>query len=498
MAKKSQGPNCVLTLPLITEQWQNDILETRFKIAEHLQNSLIALELRKLKNLERTKAWRLLQQEIEKQPKEKRSELYERRKKMLQDAGFSEFAFKDDMTPMQKHFVQHIANHISHTVASNVWTAFEKYLYDNGKEVHFKRRGSVKSIASQEAGGGMRYKDGVFCWDGGRGCPKKQKLKIRVEKPRTDYEKEMLKLPMKRFRIIRKWMKTRYKYYLQFTLSGYPVIKDRPIGTGRVGIDIGTQSIAICSAENVSLRELADKVNKNHTELLKLQRKMDRSRRAMNPDNYNDDGTIRRQKGVKLRWTQSKRYRKLAGKARELQRKNADIRKYQHICLANEILSLGTEIYVEPMDYRALQKRAKKTEKDKNGRFKRKKRFGKSLANKAPATLLLILENKLKSMRLGELCKVDKWQYRASQYDHLSQKYKRKKLSQRTQILQNGDIVQRDLYSAFLLMNADQTLTFPEQTLCDQTYPLFKRLHDAEIQRLQSDDKPRLSSFGIA
>ena len=161
-----------------------------------------------------------------------------------------------------------------------------------------------------------------------------------------------------------------------------------------MGIDIGTQSIAISAAQTVSLLELADQVNPKYAEPRQVQRAIDRSRRTMNPENYNEDSTVR--KGVKLRWKQSNRYRKLAGRARELQRKNTDIRKYQHTCLANDILALGTEIYVEPMDYRALQKRAKKTEKNKSGQFKRKKRFGKSLANKAPAMLLLILENKLK------------------------------------------------------------------------------------------------------
>ena len=41
---------CVLTLPLLTEPWQEHILEKRFKLVEHLQNSLIAYEFRKLKN----------------------------------------------------------------------------------------------------------------------------------------------------------------------------------------------------------------------------------------------------------------------------------------------------------------------------------------------------------------------------------------------------------------------------------------------------------------
>ena len=38
---KSEGPRSVLTLPLLTEPWQEHILEKRFKIMEHLYNSLV-------------------------------------------------------------------------------------------------------------------------------------------------------------------------------------------------------------------------------------------------------------------------------------------------------------------------------------------------------------------------------------------------------------------------------------------------------------------------
>ena len=69
---------------------------------------------------------------------------------------------------------------------------------------------------------------------------------------------------IKYYRVVRKWMKTKYKYYLQITFAGKPADKHREISTGRVGIDIGTQTIAIASDKSVKLLELADKVNKNH------------------------------------------------------------------------------------------------------------------------------------------------------------------------------------------------------------------------------------------
>ena len=49
---KSEGPRCVLTLPLLTEPWQEHILEKRFKIMEHLYNSLVSFELKKLRRVQ--------------------------------------------------------------------------------------------------------------------------------------------------------------------------------------------------------------------------------------------------------------------------------------------------------------------------------------------------------------------------------------------------------------------------------------------------------------
>ena len=104
----SQGERCVLTLPLLTEPFQDVIIEKRFKIMEHLQNSLIAYELRKLKNLERTRAYRELCERIRNASDKERKTLSRQRSKMLKEAGFSEYQFQDDITPMQKHFVEHI------------------------------------------------------------------------------------------------------------------------------------------------------------------------------------------------------------------------------------------------------------------------------------------------------------------------------------------------------------------------------------------------------
>ena len=495
MQKENKNGCCILQRRLKPEPWQVDVIETRFRILEHLKNSLTAYELRKLKNLERTREYRAILEALKTADEKTKKNLYKKRQKMLTDAGFSEFRFKDDITPMQKHFVEHISTHVAHRAASEVWRAFDKFLFGSGKTVHFVRRGTLKSAANQKAGTSMAMKNGYFEWNGGRSS-NTISLKVRIAKPETYYEKEMLQKKAKYFRIVRKWGKTGYKYYLQITLEGQPVLKPRAIANGKkVGIDIGPSSIAIVSDKKVELRQLADHVQNTYDEKCLLQRSMDRSRRNLNTQNYNEDGTIRR--GIRLEWKLSKHYMEMRGKVRMLERKNADIRKYQHTCLANEILSLGTNVYIEQMSFKGLQRKAKETTYREDGRPKRKKRFGKSIANRAPAMFVEILNKKLETIVGVELNKVDTFQFKASQYDHTNGSYKKKLLKERWAQLSNGDRIQRDLYSAFLLMNSNNDMNSADVDKCNATYIEFKKLHDKCIDKLKTDGGIRLPSFGI-
>lgn len=503
--QKEGGNRCVLTLPLLTEPWQEHIIEKRFKIIEHLKNQLISIELRKLKKLQRTKAYKNLIKQIESVPKSERTVLYKERNKMLKDAGFSQYTFMDDMAGkkslMQKHFESHINVQIAHKAAIDVWSSFEKFLFGTGQIVHYQKRGTLSSVASKSPKTGMFYysDENIFKWSGGGTKPKGGIiLCLRVASVKTNYEKEMVaNNEIKYYRVVRKWMKTKYKYYLQITFAGKPADKHREISTGRVGIDIGTQTIAIASDKSVKLLELADKVNKNHIKKCELQRKLDRSRRYTNPD-----GTVKRgTKGHKLKWNKSKHYLEVAGKIRELERKNADIRKYQHTCLANDILAMGNQIYIEPMNYKGLQKRAKETQVDEKGRYKKKKRFGKSLANKAPAMFVTILKTKAEQHG-GEVYEVDIMSYRASQCDHTTGEYTKHGLNDRWRILGNGDKVQRDLYSAFLIKNSNKTHDEIDLDKCSKTYDSFKKLHDKEIENIRNEvilrKRRNISSYGIA
>lgn len=472
---------CV-TFPLITEKYQETILNKRFEISRQLYNAVLSKAYKRYKSMIETKKYRQLKEQINNANEKEKKLLYKQLNEMYKQYRLNEYSLHEDIQEMQHHFSENIDSFTAQKIATRVWSAFEDLLFGDGEIVHFKKYGELGSLEGKSNKTGIRFKDGFLIWNG-----LKIPVKIDYNNP---YEYQALKDEICYCRIKRRFIKGKYKYYLQIVFKGVPPMKinkddevKRHIGNGTVGLDIGTQTIAIVSNVDVKLLELADRVNNIEKEKRRILRYMDRSRRTNNPDNFNEDGTIK--KG-KLKWVKSNRYIKAQNKLKELYRKQADVREYQHQLLSNYILSLGNKIKVEEMNFKGLQKRSKKTEKNDKGKFKRKKRFGKSLANKAPAKLLTILDNKLKYF--GEkLIKVNTKEVKASQYNHLNCRYNKKKLSQRWNDL-NGIKVQRDLYSAFLIQHVNDDLCNINQEECKRDFERFKILHDKEIERLNNSE----------
>ena len=196
-------------------------------------------------------------------------------------------------------------------------------------------------------------------------------------------------------------------------------------GNGMIGCDIGTQTIAYTSNIEVGLKNLAERdsaISVNERKERLLHRAMDRSRRAMNPDNYNEDGTIRR--GHK-RWKHSKRYLRLRDKHAELCRINAENRHYAINEEVNHLRSLGDVFVTEPKNAKKLQKKAKKTEiSETTGKYKKKKRYGKSIQNRCPGYFQAQVKQKFNNTH-GMYIEVPN-DYRASQYDHTADDYIKK------------------------------------------------------------------------
>ena len=549
---KNSTPSFVLTLPMVIGLNEQDYLNKEFKKCGIIYNQLVNATTKMWHQLRKTRKYRELMAAIAKAApdSDEQKALFKQREKMLKEYRFSEDAFHAMVVPYAKHYA--INSHVAQSIATAVWTAWSSFFFDKGKEVHYKKLEYVSSISGKNNATGIMLRPANHTTSVINSAKTKAKnsiekkyfaayrkpdakegeevvlpdeVKAQMEKeiaaatakvktsigkgklhitygdytfpvtlrnPDTQtgwYQQEALKCGVKYCRIIRKWVSTKWKYYAQIVLEGYPPIKcdnngvaKHPVKQGRVGIDIGTQTIAFSGKDVCDLRVLAPAARAQAkslvNEIAATLRAMDRSRRATNPKYYNPDGTIKRlkrQHGQKQRreWKYSKRYYRLRAKLRNLYRKLADIRKMEHNILANELLAHGNEFVVEDMNYKALQKRSKETKiNPKTGRAHTKKRFGKSLSRCAPATFISILSKKANRYG-GTVIKVSTFETKASQFDHTDESYTKKKLSERMARLRNGDIVQRDLYSAFLLEHIDtESLQYNMETL-NSAFPAF-------------------------
>jgi transposase len=470
----------VLTLKLNTEKYQEDILNKRFDIGRQIYNACLG-EL--FKRYETMKQSKIYQETLKMKKSKKRNKNFNKLNKQF---GLTEYSLHDFVKPIQHHFKKNIDSQTCQKIASRCFDAFKDKIYNPKIKVRFKRYGSFNSLEGKSNDTGIKYRGQRLKWN-------KLNIPIIIKKG-DDYAKEALENKIKYCRILRKTIRGKEKYYIQLVLEGIPPKKERTTKNKKVGLDIGTSTIAIVSNEAVKLLELAPKIDKLENEKRILLRKLDRQRRSNNPNNFNSDDSIK--KGIKLKWNNSNKYLKTKLKLKEMMRKQKVLRKQSHEKLANYIISLGSSVYVEDMNFKGLQKRAKKTTiNQKTGKINKKKRFGKSLANKAPAKLIEIINRKLNYLG-KEILKVNTWKVKASQYNHIEDDYQKKKLNERWNLIK-GDKIQRDLYSAFLIMNVKDNLEEIDKNSCNKYYEKFKANHKKEIQKIKTSKVKNLASMGI-
>ena len=284
----------IVEFPLKTEKYQEDILNKRFEIGRQIYNSLVNVTQKRYKEMIKTKKYRTLLSSLSGNKKADK-EIWKQINDIRKQYRMSEYSFYSDVKQMQKHFKDNVDSSTARKIASALWKSYEKLFFGNGKKVYYKRYGELNSLEGKSNKTGIRVINNTLIWNS---------LSVPVDIDYNNfYEYQAMQHDICYNRIVRKYVRNKYKFYVQIVFKGNPPIKidaktgevKRYIGEGDVGIDIGTQTIAISSQSDVKILELADKVQNIENQKRRLLRKMDRSRRATNPDNYNENGTIKKQ-----------------------------------------------------------------------------------------------------------------------------------------------------------------------------------------------------------
>ena len=447
--KRAVTPSFVLELPLSPTHSQMKVLRGHFEAARNLYNALLGEARTRAGRMRNSPAWAAARA-IAKTPAHKtaRKAAFTAAREKYQ---FSEYDLHKYATQIRQSWIgEHIDANTAQTLATRAFRAVQRIAVGQARKVRFRSKGR-----------------GIDCLEG---KTNKQGIRFGLEKPQEgnkgylvwgrdlqiatqiDWQDEVvrhgLSCPIKYVRLIRRRASSVrakgadpvscHRYYVQLVLEGKPYQKPKNrLGTAVVGLDIGPSSVAIVSqdGEAAELIEFCHALNPDAKVKRRLQRHLDRQRRANNPDNFDDKGRIVRPvKGKRLIWHDSRGYIITRHKLANIERKLAAHRKSLHGELVNRIIGMGNTIKLEKLSYRAFQKQ-----------------YGKSVGMRGPGMFVARL-NRTVANTGGTFLEFSTYKTKLSQYCHGCNTFTKKPLSQRWHHCPNCGLgpIQRDLYSAWL------------------------------------------------
>ena len=451
----------------------------------------------------------------------RKESLAESLKKYRENAGLTKSGLETYIKVFQGRNSTNISSHIAQKEAEYVYKGVESVLFRNGKELHFRKLQYMSTISSKSSTNGIRFYDktkDICC------TPKSFKpqhdigveylgLDIKVKWSRDEQANEWLNKALRKARghisycsIKRMEFNSGMKYYLIIVVNESSP-KLRIMGKGKMGGDPGVSTFAAVGDDFAMLEELAPDCKKYNKLIQKQQRNIDTSKRLSNPDNYKADGTVK--KG-RHKWKKSKKCLRRERQVRILYRKKSEYIKCEHNHRANIILMHCDTFINEEMNFSALARKTKgkaeRSEKttfvrNKDGttkeirKFKKKKRFGKSILDRAPALQCRAIENKMIQYG-GKYIETKTRHMRASQYNHVTDKYVKPLLSERFKEI-GGFLVQRDLYSAFLQKNARADGKKPNRSKCKKDFDKFLKLQSDLFAEIRKEHPVRPACFGF-
>lgn len=441
---KSSTPSFITTIPLIVNSKQEKELLSRFQAGRQFYNAMLNEAMVRM-NLVKNSA---LYKKAKKLPKgKKRNDGFKAARQVSRYSEYDFHAYAAIVAKKSKWIAEKVDSNTQQKLATRAFHASEKVLLGRAKKVRYKVPNRFRSMEGKTNKQGMRWKDNQLVWG---------KL---VLAPIINWDNPVishaLNSPIKYVRILWKEVHGKKRWYCQLICEGTPYHKPQNyVSEGTVGLDINISNVAYVADNQAGLLPFADKVPSYLYEIARLQRKMERSRRATNPDNYKPDSvgckgrkTVIKKGEVKKgrrKWNKSNSYKQTAAAKRELERRKSEYAKSQNRRLVNTILRGGKHIKTEQVSIKGWQKI-----------------WGKAISAKSPGYFQSELKRKAESAG-GSFYQFSTSKTALSQ-THLTGERIKKSLSERVHYDKSGVVMHRDLMSAFLSRHVyDDKLSLPD------------------------------------
>ena len=348
------------------------------------------------------------------------------------------------------HICQKIATQLYkwvNFIASNRWKTLNKKQWFQFNSIEWKNNATGTKCKM------INWKYYFVCWDF------KKELKFK-----DDYQLENFNFEKIAYcRLVRKQFRRNYKYYLQLVMKGTSS-KKKKVSTMKAWCDFWLNAIALVREDNQCKLLHTWNANFHQERIAKLQKIVSQTYQEINPDCYDETWKIKEWAKLKSNW----KIAYLMKIINCLRRKQTKKHNNEINILVKEILEFAWELISEEMDFKEIRK------------SKEYKWLAKIIQFCTPWLLKSKLEENV------ELKYVDKYNYRASQYNHLTDEYCKPLLSERVKTIWENSI-QRDLYSAYLLLNHKEDLKEIDRKKCIENFNTFLENHNQLISELKEN-----------
>jgi hypothetical protein len=446
---RCKTPTFLLELPLQVDADQAKRIRGHLEAGRQLYNAVLSEGQRRLRRMRADRAW----QAVRALPRTRKQERAAAFRALRERYGFSEYALHEyAKRARQAWLAEHLDAVLAQTLATRAYHALNRVCVGEARRVRFKSRGrGLSSIENKRNDTGMRFvlqkpeegNQGSLIWKDDQFA-----ALIDWNDPVVKYG---LAHRIKYVRLVQRKASSPkaqgadaqgFRYCVQLALEGVPYRKPKhTVGSDILGADLGPSTIALVPRHvEASIEVFCEDLVPDEKAVRRLQRQMDRQRRAANPDNYDRQGRIKKHGQQKLYWKASRNYEKTRRRKASKERKLAAHRKSLHGRLVHKIVAVGNTVILEKLSYKAWQKQ-----------------FGRSVGLRAPGMFVEMLRRTV-ARTGGTLLEVSTRTTKLSQFCHGCGKMLKKPLSLRFHQCQCGiGPVQRDLYSAFLAAYLDFT-----------------------------------------
>lgn len=355
--------------------------------------------------------------------------------------GFSDFAFQSRAT-LHKNaagFADRLGANVTQKAGTRAFKALEEWVYGLRGRPRFKGvQRPLHSLEGKNNAGAPRW-DYSSSDNGFLVMARDWGIEAKALRLASDeWLWSALQAPTKYCRVLWRNVGNSRHYYCQLVQEGRAPMKAsllaRLAGEGTTGaLDIGPSTIGWVTETEAGLFKFCADVDEPRKLVRRLQRKVDRQRRANNPANFDEKGRARRG----CTWKASTRQQATQAQLRAAQAHTAEKRANAHGRDINALLSRARSFRHDGVSVRSLQKN-----------------YGRSVGARAPGHFMSELKRKAERAGGGS-SSVNVRQLKTSQYDHSTGAFVKKALSERWHVFGDGrGRVQRDVYSAFLARNA--------------------------------------------